>query len=77
MRISFAVVGMYDPIYGGADAAEPRDGRIETCKTWDRDVMFRCLSLVVLDKTTDAVWIMYTTWQNKCDLLGPFGDLLK
>jgi len=39
--------------------------------------MFRCLSLVVLDKTTDAVWIMYTTWQNKCDLLGPFGDLLK
>ena len=32
--------------------------------------------LEVLDKTPGAVGIMYTTWQNKYDLLGPFGDLL-
>ncbi len=29
-----------------------------------------------LARTPGAVGIMYTTWQNKYDLLGPFGDLL-
>lgn len=32
--------------------------------------------LDVLDKTPQAVGIMYTTWQNKYDLLAPFGDLV-
>jgi hypothetical protein len=32
--------------------------------------------LNVLDKTPNAVGIMYTTWQEKYELLGPFGDLL-
>ncbi|MEN6578638.1 MAG: hypothetical protein ABFD90_19995, partial [Phycisphaerales bacterium] len=32
--------------------------------------------LDVLDKTPNAVGIMYTTWQNKYELLGPFGELL-
>ncbi len=32
--------------------------------------------LDVLDETPQAVGIMYTTWQNKYDLLGPFGDLI-
>jgi len=32
--------------------------------------------LDVLDRTPGAVGIMYTTWQNKYDLLAPFGDLL-
>lgn len=32
--------------------------------------------LDVLDKTPQAVGIMYTTWQNKYQLLAPFGDLL-
>jgi hypothetical protein len=29
-----------------------------------------------LDKTPKATGIMYTTWRNKYDLLGPFGDLV-
>jgi hypothetical protein len=32
--------------------------------------------LEVLDRTPRAVGIMYTTWQSKYDLLGPFGDLV-
>jgi hypothetical protein len=32
--------------------------------------------LETLDKTPQAVGIMYRTWQNKYDLLAPFGDLL-
>jgi hypothetical protein len=32
--------------------------------------------LAVLDKTPKAVGIMYTTWQDKYELLGPFGDLV-
>jgi hypothetical protein len=32
--------------------------------------------LNVLDKTPQAVGIMYTTWQNKYELLAPFGDLV-
>jgi hypothetical protein len=32
--------------------------------------------LDVLDKTPQAVGIMYTTWQNKYSLLAPFGDLV-
>ena len=32
--------------------------------------------LDVLDKTPQAVGIMYTTWQNKYELLAPFGDLV-
>ncbi len=32
--------------------------------------------LDVLDKTPNTVGIMYTTWQEKYELLGPFGDLL-
>ncbi len=32
--------------------------------------------LEVLDKTPNAIGIMYTTWQNKYDLLAPFGELL-
>ena len=32
--------------------------------------------LASLDQTPDAVGIMYTTWQNKYKLLGPFGDLV-
>jgi hypothetical protein len=32
--------------------------------------------LDVLDKTPEAVGIMYTTWQNKYGLLAPFGDLV-
>ena len=32
--------------------------------------------LEVLNKTPKAIGIMYTTWQNKYDLLGPFGELL-
>jgi hypothetical protein len=30
----------------------------------------------VLDKTPDAIGIMYTTWQDKYDLLAAFGDML-
>ncbi|MBI3680442.1 MAG: hypothetical protein HY235_08600 [Acidobacteria bacterium] len=30
-----------------------------------------------LDKTEGAIGIMYTTWQNKYELLGPFGDLVR
>jgi len=33
--------------------------------------------LDVLDRTPKAVGIMYTTWRNKYDLLGPFGDLVQ
>jgi hypothetical protein len=33
--------------------------------------------LDVLDKTPQAVGIMYTTWQNKYKLLAPFGDLVR
>ena len=33
--------------------------------------------LDVLDTTPQAVGIMYTTWQNKYDLLGSFGDLVR
>ncbi len=33
--------------------------------------------LDALDATPKAVGIMYTTWQNKYDLLGPFGDLVR
>ena len=29
-----------------------------------------------LDQTPGAMGIMYTTWQNKYELLGPFGDLV-
>ena len=29
-----------------------------------------------LERTPGAMGIMYTTWQNKYDLLGPFGDLV-
>jgi hypothetical protein len=29
-----------------------------------------------LDKTPNALGIMYTTWENKYDLLAPFGDLV-
>ena len=29
-----------------------------------------------LARTPGAVGIMYTTWQNKYELLGPFGDLV-
>ncbi len=32
--------------------------------------------LEALNRTPKAVGIMYTTWQNKYDLLAPFGDLL-
>ncbi|MCX5644626.1 MAG: hypothetical protein NTZ17_08055 [Phycisphaerae bacterium] len=32
--------------------------------------------LDVLDQTPQAVGIMYTTWQNKYELLAPFGDLV-
>lgn len=32
--------------------------------------------LEALDQTPGAVGIMYTTWRNKYDLLGPFGDLV-
>jgi len=32
--------------------------------------------LEVLDRTPKALGIMYTTWRNKYDLLGPFGDLV-
>jgi len=32
--------------------------------------------LAELDKTRGAVGILYTTWRNKYDLLGPFGDLV-
>jgi hypothetical protein len=32
--------------------------------------------LEALKQTPDAVGIMYTTWQNKYKLLGPFGDLV-
>ncbi|MBN2129430.1 MAG: hypothetical protein JW741_08030 [Sedimentisphaerales bacterium] len=32
--------------------------------------------LDVLDETPKAIGIMYTTWQNKYELLGPFGDLV-
>jgi len=32
--------------------------------------------LEALDKTPKAMGIMYTTWQNKYELLGPFGDLV-
>jgi len=32
--------------------------------------------LAVLDETPKSVGIMYTTWQNKYGLLGPFGDLV-
>jgi hypothetical protein len=32
--------------------------------------------LDALDATPNAVGIMYTTWQNKYELLGPFGDLV-
>ncbi len=32
--------------------------------------------LEALDATPNAIGIMYTTWQNKYDLLGPFGDLV-
>ncbi|MBN1359641.1 MAG: hypothetical protein JW993_03565 [Sedimentisphaerales bacterium] len=32
--------------------------------------------LAALDATPNAIGIMYTTWQNKYDLLGPFGDLV-
>ena len=32
--------------------------------------------LEALEKTPGAEGIMYTTWQNKYDLLGPFGDLV-
>jgi len=32
--------------------------------------------LDALDKTPDAIGIMYTTWQDKYDLLDEFGDLL-
>jgi hypothetical protein len=32
--------------------------------------------LDVLDKTPQAVGIMYTTWQDKYELLAPFGDLV-
>jgi hypothetical protein len=32
--------------------------------------------LEALDRTPGTVGIMYTTWQNKYELLGPFGDLV-
>ncbi|MCK5270948.1 MAG: hypothetical protein KAJ52_00160 [Sedimentisphaerales bacterium] len=32
--------------------------------------------LEAMEKTPGAVGIMYTTWQNKYDLLGPFGDMI-
>ena len=32
--------------------------------------------LEVLDRTPNAVGIMYTTWRNKYELLAPFGDLV-
>ena len=32
--------------------------------------------LDALNQTPGAVGIMYTTWQNKYKLLGPFGDLV-
>jgi hypothetical protein len=32
--------------------------------------------LETLDNTPNAIGIMYTTWQNKYELLGPFGDLV-
>ena len=32
--------------------------------------------LAALDQTPGAVGIMYTTWENKYGLLGPFGDLV-
>ena len=32
--------------------------------------------LEVLERTPKACGIMYTTWQNKYELLGPFGDLV-
>ena len=33
--------------------------------------------LQALEQTPGAVGIMYTTWRNKYELLGPFGDLLR
>jgi hypothetical protein len=33
--------------------------------------------LDVLNRTPKSVGIMYTTWQDKYDLLGPFGDLIR
>ncbi len=33
--------------------------------------------LDVLNRTPKSVGIMYTTWQDKYDLLGPFGDLVR
>jgi hypothetical protein len=32
--------------------------------------------LEALGQTPGALGIMYTTWENKYELLGPFGDLL-
>jgi hypothetical protein len=32
--------------------------------------------LEALDRMPGAIGIMYTTWQNKYELLGPFGDLV-
>ncbi len=32
--------------------------------------------LKALDRTPGAIGIMYTTWRNKYELLGPFGDLV-
>ena len=32
--------------------------------------------LEALDRTPKAIGIMYTTWQDKYDLLAPFGDLV-
>ncbi len=31
---------------------------------------------ILSHKTPQAVGIMYTTWQDKYELLGPFGDLV-
>ena len=33
--------------------------------------------LEALDRTPGALGIMYTTWQDKYSLLGPFGDLVR
>ncbi|MFQ6042593.1 MAG: carbohydrate binding domain-containing protein [Candidatus Poribacteria bacterium] len=41
-------------------------GTLEDVKGW----------LNTLDKTKDAIGIMYTTWQGQYELLAPFGDLV-
>jgi hypothetical protein len=44
---------------------------------YDGDSLDNCRGwLEALDRTPNALGIMYTTWRDKYDLLGPFGDLV-